>query len=535
MTDRLPLISAAELKAALHDGAEVALLDAREEVPFDARHLLFACCVPIGRLEALVDDLVPRRDTRVIWCDAGEGLAQAAATRMASLGYSAVSVLDGGIDAWAAAGHPVYNGVHVPSKAFAEVVEHAAGTPHISAAELKALMDARSDMVVLDSRSFEEYHGNSIPGAISVPGAELVYRFRDLVPSPETLVVVNCGGRTRSIIGAQALINAGVPNRVVSLKNGTQDWHLAGYEIVKGAERRPPPVSSAGLQAALAAAERVAERFSVARIDAAGLARWRAETGTRNLFVLDVRTPEEYAVGHLPGALSAPGGQLIQETDVFLGVWGARVVLVDDNGVRAIMTASWLLQMGWTEVAVHTFDPTASGLQTGPHRPRVLGEAARAEQLIDVAALQALLRDGRTQVVDLAYSKTYREGHIPSAGFALRSRLASALAELPAGDTLVFTCPDGSLAALAVNDSASRARDARVLALRGGTAAWRDAGLALETGATRMLHGAEDIRLKAREQSSNVEEAMRAYLAWEINLVNQMAADEDQRFRVAAR
>ena len=267
------MIDPAGLKSSLHDGGEIALLDAREEVPFEARHVLMAACVPLSRLEMLVDACVPRRSTRVVWCDDGEGLAQRAAARMASLGYTDVSVLEGGIAAWEAAGFRIYSGVHVPSEAFAEVVEHEAGTPWITAEQLKEWIDAKADIALFDSRSYEEFHVNSIPTAISVPGAELVYRFADLVPSRETTVVVNCGGRTRSIIGAQSLINAGVPNKVVSLKNGTQAWHLSGFQVMKGATARPPAVSPAGEAAARAAADRVAERFGIARIDAATLAR----------------------------------------------------------------------------------------------------------------------------------------------------------------------------------------------------------------------------------------------------------------------
>ena len=137
--------------------------------------------------------------------------------------------------AWEAAGFPVYSGVHVPSKAFAEVVEHEYGTPWISAEELAERQKRGERLAIFDSRSYEEYHSNTIPGAISVPGAELVYRFDEMVPSPDTFVVVNCGGRTRSIIGAQSLIDAGVPNRVVSLKDGTMAWHLAGLGVVAGA------------------------------------------------------------------------------------------------------------------------------------------------------------------------------------------------------------------------------------------------------------------------------------------------------------
>ena len=248
--NKIKRIDARELKAWLHDGGELALLDAREELPFGRRHLLMASCIPLSRLELLVDDLVPRRGARVVWCDDGDGLAARAAARMSGLGYQDVAVLDGGISAWEAAGFRVYSGVHVPSKAFAEVVEHEAGTPWISAEELQSLIDRKANIAIYDSRSYEEYHNNSIPTAISVPGAELVYRFGDLMPSSDTTVIVNCGGRTRSIIGAQSLINAGVRNKVVSLKDGTMAWHLAGLEVVHGATRRPPEVSMRGLQSA---------------------------------------------------------------------------------------------------------------------------------------------------------------------------------------------------------------------------------------------------------------------------------------------
>src|SRR6185369_13609751 len=212
MAGDIGYVSAGQLKAQLHDGGEIALLDAREEGVFHARHLLLASCVPLGRLELLIDDLVPRRGTRVVWCDDNDGSALRAARRMSQFGYADVAVLEGGIAAWEAAGYRVYSGVHVPSKAFAVVVEHEAGTPYVSAPELKALIDSGADIAIFDSRSYEEYHNNSIPTAISVPGAELVYRFADLMPSQATTVIVNCGGRTRSIIGAQSLINAGVAN-----------------------------------------------------------------------------------------------------------------------------------------------------------------------------------------------------------------------------------------------------------------------------------------------------------------------------------
>ncbi len=532
MSNPVKTINAASLKAALHDGGEIALLDAREEVPFDARHLLMAACMPLSRLEMLIDACVPRRATRVVWCDDGEGLAARAAARMAALGYTDVAVLSGGIAAWEGSGFHIYSGVHVPSKAFAEVVEHEANTPWISAEELKSLIDSKADIALFDSRSYEEFHGNSIPAAISVPGAELVYRFAELVPSPDTMVVVNCGGRTRSIIGAQSLINAGVPNKVVSLKNGTQAWHLSGFKIVKGSTARAPAVSAAGHASARAAADRVAERFGVTRIDAATLDKWRSELATRTLYVFDVRSPEEYVAGHISGMKNVAGGQLVQETDRHAAAWGARVVLVDDDGVRAVMTAHWMKQMGWDAVAM-TVDMRTAGQQSGPWAPRVLGIDGVAIPLIDTPSLHQRMQTGDVSVVDLDWSRDYIDGHIPGAWYGIRARLDEILPQLPPGNTVVVTSSDGTLAKLAVADL-MHAKSAPALALDGGSAAWRKAGYALEQGANRMATAPDDIRLRARDQGEKVEEAMQAYLSWEINLAVQMAADDDQRFRIVA-
>jgi rhodanese-related sulfurtransferase len=531
MTTDVKRLGANELKRQLHDGGEIALLDAREEGVFHARHLLLASCVPLGRLELLIDDLVPRRGVRVVWCDDGDGSVQRAAHRMSGLGYTNVAVLEGGIAAWAAAGYRLYSGVHVPSKAFAEVVEHEAGTPWISASDLKGLIDGGANIAIFDSRSYEEYHNNSIPTAISVPGAELVYRFTDMVPSPDTTVIVNCGGRTRSIIGAQALRNAGFRNRIMSLKDGTMAWHLAGFEVVHGAMRRPPEVSEAGRRAAIDAAARVAERCGISRIDKSTLAAWRAQADQRTLYVLDVRTPEEYQAGHLAEARSAPGGQLVQETDAHIATWNARVVLVDDNGVRATMTASWLKQMGWTDVAVLVADPSTGDWKSGLHVPRVLGLNGVATASIDPADLRGRLAAGDMTVIDLNTSRSYAQGHIPGAWFAIRSRLVKDLGKLPKADAIVLTSPDGALARLAAAELAGSI-SVPVMVVAGGTNAWAAAGLPLETGTNRMASGPEDIVLSARERGQGREEAMREYLAWEIDLVNQMVTDDDQSFRV---
>ena len=523
-------ITPAQLRARLHDGGEIAIVDAREEGSFHQHHLLMASCLPLSRLELIAPNLLPRRAAPVVVCDDGEGVAERAAERLGEGGWSDVAVLAGGVGAWAVAGYPVYSGVHVPSKAFAEVVEHECETPWISAEELAERQKRGEKLAIFDSRSYDEYHSNSIPGAISVPGAELVYRFDALVPSPDTFVVVNCGGRTRSIIGAQALIDAGVPNRVVSLKDGTMAWHLAGFDIIAGAERRAPEVTPVAIAAAQQRAHAVARRYGVPVIDSAVLAAWRREADRRTLYVLDVRDPAEYRSGHLPGSLMAPGGQLVQETDNWLGVWGARVVLVDDTGVRARMTASWLKRMGW-DAAVLDRGLDGVALETGA--PVVdcgmFPLAGPEPALISPAELRA----GRSAVVvDLGLSRRYREGHIPGAWFGIRARLAEALDKLPPIGDLVLTSEDGTIARFA---AAEIGRRPAVKVLAGGTAAWQAAGLPLETGLGRLASEPDDISVSARDRPpAERERYMREYLAWEVDLVNQIARDSDCRFRLDA-
>ncbi|MDF3833844.1 rhodanese-like domain-containing protein, partial [Cupriavidus basilensis] len=266
---RHPLVSPAELKRAFADGGELAVLDAREEGAFSRGHLLFAVPAPLGRLETAIDRLVPRRGTRIVVTDLAEDIAHAAAAKLLRFGYTDVSVLEGGTRAWQAAGYEVFSGTNVPGKAFGEVIEHELETPWITAEALRLHQQQGDNVVVVDSRPFAEFQNMSIPGAVDCPGAELVYRIGEIAPDPETLVVVNCAGRTRSIVGAQTLINAGIPNRVVSLKDGTMAWLLAGYPLEHGQTRLAPQPGEPAQAAARERAARVAEGAGVRHIDAA--------------------------------------------------------------------------------------------------------------------------------------------------------------------------------------------------------------------------------------------------------------------------
>jgi len=306
---------------------------------------------------------------------------------------------------------------------------------------------------------------------------------------------------------------------VVALRNGTMGWNLAGLTCEQDQQRRAPTVSAGGLAFAKAAAARVAQRFGVERIDRATLERWRAEEG-RTLYLLDVRDPAEYAAGHVAGAVSAPGGQLVQATDQYVGTLGARIVLVDDAEVRAVMTASWLRQLGFDEV----FVLAEAGSETEWPAAPALGDPPRPEQCIDPARLSELLAGKEATVVDLSFSRDYRRGHIPTAWWAIRSRLDRALAKIPQRGMLVLTSEDGILAGLAVEE-AVRLVDGPVRCLAGGNAAWQAAGYPLAADDPKLADEPVDLWLKPYERPNDVPDAMAAYLAWETDLLPRIARD----------
>ena len=529
-TRKTRTIAAAHLKKLLHDGKEIAVLDVREEGVFAKRHLLLAASAPLSHLEVRVPLLVPRRSTRVVLCDGNEGLAQRAAAVLSRNDYTDVMVLAGGVDAWVAQGYEVYSGINVPIKAFGEFVEHHENTPRMPAQEIKARVDAGESVVILDSRPLAEYAKMSIPGGIDCPGAELAFRAYDLIPSPDTLVVVNCAGRTRSIIGAQSLINAGIANRVVALKDGTMGWHLAGFELAREQDHCAPPPSPSGLAAARKAAARVARRFGVRYIDVARVAQFAREMDRRTLYLFDVRSPEEFAAGHLHSTVNAPGGQLVQTTDAFAATRHSRIVLIDDHGVRATMTASWLIQMGWQDVYVVNNALESGPLHKGDAPVEVLGLAQIRPDFITPRQLESKMAAGDVAVIDFETSLRYRDAHIPGAWLAIRANLAANLETIPPAGLLVLTSTDGIIAQLAAPE-AGQCTKTPVKVLQGGTAAWRAAGLPLESGLARLADKTEDVWYRPYDRMANVEEAMKDYLTWEVNLVKQIERDDDVAFR----
>ena len=526
-------VTPAALRGLLLADTEFALLDVREQGVHYQGHPFFACSLPLSRLEMMADNLLPRRGVPLILLDGGgEGLAERAAAKLGELGYSDIAILEGGCAGWKASGGELFSGVNVPSKAFGEFVEHHYDTPRVPPQEIKRLIDSGRKLVILDSRPYEEFHRMNIPGAMDAPGAELVYRVHDLAPDADTLVVVNCAGRTRSIIGCQSLRNAGIQNQVVALKDGTMGWELAGYQCERGSTSVAPVPSAAGAARARAAAERVARRFQVKFARRDQVLEWQRDPA-RTLYLLDVRAREEFERARIAGSRHAPGGQLVQATDEYVGVRNARIVCIDPERVRSVMTASWLNQMGWHEV--YALEPEGEDGFAGwtlEHGPRVRAPAGFKPWRVTTARELAQRAAGRDLIVlDLATSLRFRDRHVAGAWWAVRARLDEARARFAQARAVVLTSEDATLAHLAAPEAATLWPQAAVSVLEGGNASWFASNLPVETGIENATTTLDDVWYKPYDQDRDYEKHARAYLSWEVALVEQIKRDPSIRFR----
>ncbi|EIF33142.1 Rhodanese-related sulfurtransferase [Burkholderia sp. Ch1-1] len=525
-------IDAATLKHWLDDGSEIALFDVREHGQYGEGHPFYAVPLPYSVLERDVGRLAPNRRVRVVVYDGGDGddgPAARSAARLETLGYVSVHVLEGGTRAWQDAGFVLFKGVNVPSKAFGELVEQVAHTPHISAQTLLQWQQSDTPPVVLDGRPPGEYRTMNIPGASCCPNGELAYRIDAFVPDAQTPIVINCAGRTRSIIGAQTLLNLGIRNPVYALENGTQGWFLADLPLERG-QQRGYPADLRPQPARVAAARAVAERAGVEWVHADTVRDWAKADG-RTLYLCDVRTPEEFAANTLPGAQHAPGGQLQQATDQYIGVRNARIVLFDDDGIRAPVTASWLRQLG------HEAWVLEGGLHSGLALADTRIPEPAALPLVDGDTLAQRLAAGGQSVVDLRTSAAWLAAHIPGSVWSIRPRLAATLAQCE--QAVTFVVDDPRIAAWTVSDLAG-GEGHTFSVLDGGFAAWPAGGWRVETDADAVADvlppsARIDYLFFTHDRHAGNKAASREYLSWELGLLGQLDELERSAFRPLTR
>ncbi|MDG1859646.1 MAG: rhodanese-like domain-containing protein, partial [Emcibacteraceae bacterium] len=406
--------SAREVKELLSGKGEVAFIDIRETAEYGRGHPFFVSHVPYSILEARIALYVPCKSTTLILIDGGNGVSEKAAKHLEGLGYTDVIVLKWGVSAWSDAGYALYEGISAPSKSFGEVVEHELGTVSITAEQLKARMDKGDDnFIILDGRTPEEFNRMTIPTSTSCPNAELSLRYQAMLARPDQDIIVNCAGRTRSLIGAETLRVLGIPNKVYALENGTMGWKIAGLELEYGAKRSyPNDIDDNFISDAKQKADEMIKEYDIPVVSLSTLNEWRIQDKTT--FQYDVRTREEYELGHVNGFRHTPGGQLIQATDQWFATRNGRIVIFDNMKIRAVMTAIWLMGMGHDAYILD---------------PETVTELVHVDEIdIDISGLEFIsatdLKNSTATILDARSSEDYRAGHIEGAIWAIRPQLS---------------------------------------------------------------------------------------------------------------
>ena len=495
-----------------------AVFDVRERGEYNQAQIPNATSLPRSQIEFRISDLVPNRRVPIVVYDEGGSRVGLAATTLNSLGYLDVAVLQGGLGAWQSDGHETVSGVNVPSKAFGERVHHDRNVPDMSAEELKALLDSKSDLTILDVRTPEEYGRFCIPGGINVPGGELILWAEELRKKPA--VIVNCAGRTRSIIGTAALRRLGLTN-VRALRNGTMGWVLAGYELESKPSRHvAAPAITSG---AIASAMQIAADEKVARTGAEELVGIiEGHAGGVN-YIIDVRSEPEFAAGHIPSAINVPGGQAVQRADDFVPVRNGRIIFVSNQSARAVMAAYWYRQMGFKHVSVlqgglSEWKESQRSLVAGATlaRPLSLESVKRNVSMIDATELASLSREGAS-ILDVGSSLDYETAHVPGAKWVSRGWIDIKFAELiqDRARRIVLTCADGQHSIFAARQL-EEVGFGDVQVLDGGVRRWIAAGFEAAAGLEDCLVQPNDVVLSPSIRGSKQD--MLNYLNWELKL-----------------
>ncbi len=507
-------VDAKTLKQWLHGKTEIALFDVREHGQYGESHLFLATSVPYSRLEYEAARLAPRKSVRlVVYDENGSGVSVKAAQALIQQGYQNIYVLSGGTQGWQDAGFNVFAGVNLPSKTFGELVEHQCHTPRVSAHDLVKIMSDKEDFIVLDGRPQSEFKKMSIPGAQCCPNGELAYRIKSHVASQDTKIIINCAGRTRSIIGAQTLINLGIKNPIFALENGTQGWYLNDYVLDHGkvAQYAQPKVD----EEMLLASQALEKKFDIPVISDEQFLSWKNDTD-RSLYLCDVRTAEEFALDGLPGAQNTPGGQFIQATDQFVGVRNARIVLYDSDGVRAITVASWLKQMG------HDVAVLREGVKSTVSLPSTQIDHLLGLAPIKTTDLQAMDQNDTVTILDIRGSMQYRKAHLPNALWAIRPRLHEILHG--AQKSILIISDDPALTYGALLELKGLDLNIQVYELP-------DPGFPkeLKTVSTEAMppdSDCIDFLFFVHDRHDGNKDAARRYLEWETGLIAQLDQDE---------
>jgi rhodanese-related sulfurtransferase len=469
------------------------VLDVRDLSESQRGHIPGCALLPRCLIEFRIGTLVADRATPLVVVDGGERGADAgvdpraelAAQTLVALGYADVAALRGGFAAWRARGLPTLPRAQVASPACGRRVGDLAASPTVDVTTLRRCEAEGRRIALCDVRSLDEHTAGCIPGAVSLPGFEVVCHALDIANEADVIVLCSSAG-VRGAVIARTLVDLGVGD-ACALEGGTLAWRLAGHDLETGSRRRRVRPSRTAQQFARLGAARLAKHFGIERIEASELsALLHAPHG--NFHAFDLRDRGKPVVAHVPRSVSVSSDRLIVRHAELIADPVAPVVLIDDDTPNALLTGVWLRRLG-----VRRVQKLAGGfagwrqaerpVSSEPETPLGWSEARAATPgLGPEDAVHWLAAHAPARVLHVDSGASYRRGHLPGATWLPRAWLEARIAGVaPGGDEgLLLTCTAGAQAAFAAA-TLHRMGYAHVAWLQGGTRTWADSGRALES------------------------------------------------------
>jgi hydroxyacylglutathione hydrolase len=185
--------------------------------------------------------------------------------------------------------------------------------------------------------------------------------------------------------------------------------------------------------------------------------------------VIDIRTPREFARGHIPNSYGIPLVSPLITWGGWVVPFGSQMILVADDPVKREEATRQLIRIG--------YDDLRGCLDGGIAAWQAAGLPTARTRLIDVDELHGWMqRDDAPLVVDVRSDAEWRTGHMPDAMHIEAGRITeSAATRVPRDRTVVLHCSASNRATVGMS-LLERLGYRDLMVLDTGFGNWREAG-----------------------------------------------------------
>ncbi len=365
----------------------------------------------------------------------------------------------------------------------------------ISATDLGTLLIER-EVILIDVREVTEYEEGHIAGAFNVPIRELAKNL-GLLPDLDAEIYVICSGGARAMLATASLHILGYDN-AITLAGGMGAWTGEDFPITTdpvlieaGAAPEFDPEVFAAVDEYLST---LPEGYGLILADALNV----ELVENPDIYLLDVRSPEEIATGYIAGAEFIWIDEFMSNRDALPTDLDTPIVVYCATSYRGGIVTVWLRLLGYSNVrnlfgGVNAWNAAGLPLEGAP------AEQAEAEafdlqayfndyltnlpgnfnaiRIADVEA--AVASEDAPLLVDVRMVDEYTEGHIEGAINIPLNELTAHLDQLPDLEAnMIVYCGTGHRSAIATA-GLNLLGYSNAVSMLGGTGAWANADLPL--------------------------------------------------------